>query len=236
MKYVIYARVSTQKQDIRTQIDECVKFCGKKKYVLFEDDGQSSGTPLEKRQVLLEAIESLEKGDVLVVYKMDRLARDVWEAGAIKCLVKKQKATIFSVTEPEFKSDDPNVIIQELLMAWFSQIEKIQISIRTKSKLAACKARGERCGEVPYGYQAGVGKRDENRKMIQPAMLAVNPQEMAVIQLMDSLRSSGLTYREIAQALLDQGIYNRKGKPFHYSQVHRVLCRHLKQMATAHEC
>ncbi len=67
-----YARVSTQEQNLDLQI-EALKATGCQE--IFEDQG-ISGADIE-RPGLAAAIKQADKGDVLVVWKLDRLGRSL---------------------------------------------------------------------------------------------------------------------------------------------------------------
>ena len=66
-----YSRVSTDEQNLDLQID-ALKIAGCEKF--FQDIG--SGSSLE-RKGLKESVEFMRSGDVLVVWKLDRLGRSL---------------------------------------------------------------------------------------------------------------------------------------------------------------
>lgn len=76
-------------------------------------------------------------------------------------------------------------------------------------------ARGERVGQVPYGYQlAADGVR------VEP-----NAAEQAVLAAVRELRTAGLSQRAIARELTARGFVSRAGEPFGQTQVARMLAR-----------
>lgn len=78
-KCVIYVRTSTLKQNIDNQ-EMCCKSFAKKAGLeikaIYHDRG-ISGTSLHKRNGLKNALESLEKGDILLVREISRSSRDI---------------------------------------------------------------------------------------------------------------------------------------------------------------
>ena len=74
MRFVGYARVSTQDQDTALQLDALSKAgCT----VIFQE--KASGASRRGRHELTKCLASLQKGDVLVVYKIDRIARSLFD-------------------------------------------------------------------------------------------------------------------------------------------------------------
>lgn len=82
----------------------------------------------------------------------------------------------------------------------------------TKMALAAKKARGERVGEVPFGYQVG---QDGTR-------LEPNAAEQSTIAAVRELAGKGLSVRAIASELASRGVVGRSGNPLDKTQVHRI--------------
>ena len=83
----------------------------------------------------------------------------------------------------------------------------------TKVALAVKKAKGERTGTIPYGYQlAADGKT-----------LEAHEGEQAVVAVIRGLRAEGLALRAIAAELDARGLVSRSGGRWHLTQVVRVL-------------
>ena len=93
MANVGYARVSTVDQDTALQLDAMAKagVC-----TVFRE--QCSG--VGPRPELHRALDTLVAGDVLVVWKVDRVARSLSELLAILVRLKALGASIKSLTEP----------------------------------------------------------------------------------------------------------------------------------------
>lgn len=90
-----YARVSTQDQDNALQLDALVRLgCS----VVFEEKG--SGATRKGRKEFARCLASLRKGDTLCVYKIDRIARSLFDLLDILHHLERVGAAIKSVTEP----------------------------------------------------------------------------------------------------------------------------------------
>ena len=135
-----YARVSTQHQNISTQI-EILKENGCEK--IFTDI--ASGVR-EDRTGLSEMLTYLRKGDVIMIYKTDRIFRSL--KNMIELIEKfNEKGVLFkSITEPAFDTTSANgkFIIQ--IFGAVAEFERNLISERTKSGLEGARRRNKLLG------------------------------------------------------------------------------------------
>lgn len=93
MAFVGYARVSTQDQDTALQLDALAKAGCE---IIYQE--KASGASRRGRRELAKCLASLQKGDVLVVYKIDRIARSLFDLLAMLRQFEAVGATIKSVT------------------------------------------------------------------------------------------------------------------------------------------
>lgn len=176
------------------------------------DEGISGSASLDKRKGLLDGLQALQKGMVLLVHKMDRLSRDVFLMCLIEREVKKKGCRIVSVSGEGTGSDNPQDTLMRSLLISFAQYEKDLISLRTKNALQARKRRGLRTGTVPWGFSA-----DSEGKLIE------NPSEQSVWALVRQLRGEGSTWNSIAHSLNQKGLTNRKGNDWNKIKVYRTF-------------
>jgi len=229
MKYVIYLRISTKEQDLRTQEQMCLKYLksldqGDLKYLIFTDS-ISSRKPLHKREGLNNALNALESGDILVGQKVDRLARNELEAHKIKEFLIKNNIGITMIDQPG--------ITDPLIFSVYVALAAKEVSIireRIKDKLWAKKERNERTGKVPYGYKLDpvnlVPVNGPNKsKIMKQGLLLEDPEEQAVVAEMLQLFEYGLSYRRIAEVLNETGYQYRDGKEFLHTAVYHILLR-----------
>ncbi len=210
MKYVIYVRVSTGEQREGHSLDAQKEIClahvpaGCQFEVIM--DSSSGGKNLEKRHELNKAMSLLEKGDVLLVYKMDRLVRDYIQYGHLMYTIQSKKATVIAVME---KDQDRTM---KGFTAIISDLERQRIKDNTRNALQARKRAGYRVGHIPYGYSLGEAKK-----------VIVNDQEQIILVKMERLLQLGVCLRDIEESLRKDGIYNRVGKPFSHVSIHKIL-------------
>ena len=122
--------------------------------------GVSGKTPLSQRQQLTEAMAIIAAGqaEILLVAKLDRLSRDPMEMLIIERTVQKTGGRIVSCAGEGTASDEPSQVLMRRVMSAVAENEAAMISQRTRVALAAKKARGERLGRPPFGFEAHNGE------------------------------------------------------------------------------
>lgn len=162
-----YARVSTCQQDTEIQLKELRRFGVD---LIYEE--KISGVSRERPE-LKKLLDILKKGDVLVVYKLDRLGRSVRQIMDIFDLLTERGCGFRSLTEPF----DTTSALGELflhIMAAFAQFERSLIRERSVSGQVEAMKRG-----VVFGPKS----------RITPELL----------QAFRDLREKGATYAEIGR-------------------------------------
>lgn len=136
MASIGYARVSTQDQDTALQLDALIKAgC----FTIYQE--KASGSTRRGRQELARCLASLTKGDVLVVYKIDRIARSLFDLLDILRHLESVGATIKSVTEPLDTTNSMGVFVVQILGA-VAQLERSMIRERSIAGQIAARQRG----------------------------------------------------------------------------------------------
>jgi len=180
-----------------------------------QDEGVSGAKGLEDRPALLEAIDQLGRGDVLLVAKRDRLGRDPILLALLERMVGKKGARVASAAGEGTDGDDPASVLMRRMIDAFSEYERLLIGARTKAALARKRARGEVSGTVPFGQRAA-----------SDGLLVDDEDEQAVIVAVLQARARGLSQRKIVVALREEGLLSpRSGKPLGLTQVNRILKR-----------
>lgn len=218
MKYVIYLRVSTDKQvdsglGLEAQRDMCLRVVPKGSQVLeFADEGFSGALEMDKRPALLLALNNLEKDDVLMVAKRDRIGRDPIVNAMIERAVERKKAKIVTASGDVRDDNDPSSILMRRMVDAFAEYERLIIGARTKLALAVKKKRNERVGYIPYGF-----------KLHEDGVhLIINSDEQYNLKLMNKLRSEGDSLRAIAENMNFYNRWNREG-PWNHVAISRVI-------------
>lgn len=137
-----YARVSTQDQDTALQLDALNKAGCEK---IFQE--KASGASRRGRQELARCLASLGRGDVLIVYKIDRIARSLFDLLEILRQLERVGATIKSVTEPLDTTNSMGVFVVQILGA-VAQLERSMIRERSIAGQIAARERGRLPGRI----------------------------------------------------------------------------------------
>jgi DNA invertase Pin-like site-specific DNA recombinase len=133
-----YARVSTNEQDLKLQLDALEK-AGCPKKMVFVD--KISGAKAE-RPGLDDCLRELKEGDTLIVWRLDRLGRSVRHLIDLVELLRQRKVGFKSVCDGAI---DTTTASGELIFHIFTalaQFERKLIQERTRAGLDAARARG----------------------------------------------------------------------------------------------
>ncbi len=173
------------------------------------------------RPGLLATIEDVRtrRAGVVVVAKRDRLARDVGlTAKLIERMVERAGARVLTANGIA-NDDNPEHAMMRGVLDVMAGHERSMISARTKTLLAAKKARGFLTGTAPYGQQVVEPKTAETAARLGPC-----PAEQAAITRARELRAQGLTLDEVVACLdADREAYPPRGACWHRTTVQRIL-------------
>jgi DNA invertase Pin-like site-specific DNA recombinase len=219
-----YTRVSTAEQvdgfGLEVQEAKIRAYCrseGLQLVAIVRDEGQSGSNGLDDRLGLAEGLARIERGDAtaLVVYRLDRLARDLILQETIHARLETGGASVLSVSEPAVDGDDATRILVRQLLGGIAQYERAVIRGRMMAGKAAKVAKGGYGGGRPaYGYDA----RDK--------ALVVNEAEQKVVARIGDLHDAGSSLRDICAALESEGVRTKRGgHTWQPNTVRRVLAR-----------
>lgn len=137
-----YARVSTLEQEMALQLD-ALRAAGCDR--IFED--RASGAKTD-RPGLTQALAFVRAGDVLVIWKLDRLARSLTHLIETVNQLEKSGTGLQSLTEAIDTTTPGGLLIFHVFGA-LAQFERDLIRERTRAGLSAAASRGRRGGRKP---------------------------------------------------------------------------------------
>ncbi|WOI52996.1 recombinase family protein [Parvularcula sp. LCG005] len=142
--FVGYARKSTADQSLDLQID-ALKAAGCTR--IFRETGSGAD---KKRPELMRALAALGTGDVLVVWKLDRLARSLRHLTDIVTDLEAREVGFRALQDPIDLTTSQGKLIFHIMSA-LTEFEREIIRERTLAGLAAARARG-RVGGRPRRF------------------------------------------------------------------------------------
>ena len=217
MKAVIYARYSSDSQreeSIEGQIRECTAFAEKNGITILRhyiDRAYSAKT--DNRPEFQNMIKDSSKKlfDMVIVWKLDRFARNRYDSARHKATLKKNGVKVVSATE--VISDGAEGIILESVLEGYAEYYSADLSEKVIRGLTdnalKCKYNG---GTLPIGYIID----EEQHFQIDP---------LAAPFVLDAFKKydKGATMTEIRDWLNESGVINSRGQPLNYGSVQSML-------------
>lgn len=220
-----YFRVSTQRQGdsglgIEAQegaVNAHVTQYGCKLLKTYTECETGKKHDLDNRPALKQAIAHARRSNaILVVGKLDRLLRST----VVRSMLKTGGVKFVACDNPH-----ANELTIDILAA-VAEDEVRRISVRTREALAAYKRRGGLLGAARPECRENLSE-EARLKGIQSAAGSNRRLKLSAYEdLLPTIRkmqSRGLSLRQIASELTDDGQTTRRGKPWNAMQVKRVL-------------
>lgn len=135
-KIIGYARVSTDDQDLTLQTAALEKF-GVDAII----SERASGKSVNRKYFQL-MLKTMRNGDTIVVWKLDRLGRNLSAVLGVIELFEEQDINLVSITDG-FDARTPMGRAMMQISLVFAELERNLISERTKAGMAAAKAEGK---------------------------------------------------------------------------------------------
>lgn len=172
---------------------------------VFREEGVSGTKELENRPALLDLMTELHANGtkLVMVEKLDRLARDLMVQETIIGDLRKNGFALVSVMEPDLLQDDPSRKLMRQIFGAIAEYEKTMIVLKLRGARVRMRAKTGRCeGAKVFGTFAG---------------------EKEVIERMTALRGSGMGFDRIAATLNAEGVRPRRGARWHGLTVNKIL-------------
>ena len=218
MKAVIYARYSSDNQreeSIDGQLRECMEFAKYNEMTVvntYVDRALSAKT--DNRPEFQRMIKDSYKCnfDVVIVWKLDRFARNRYDSAHYKALLKKNRVRVVSAKETI--SEGAEGILLESLLEGYAEYYSVELAEKVKRGLTENALKGVwNGGTVPFGYVVN----RENQK------LEIDPLAADIVREIFDMAYDGKTIKEIFRHLEKKNITRSNGKPLRYNAVRYIL-------------
>lgn len=170
---------------------------------IFVEVGISGTLNWEDRPAWIDMMSEAEPGDMVIVERLDRLARDLGIQEYVLREMKKRQVVLISTMEPDLGSTDPTRVLFRQILGSFAQFDRAMIEAKLRHARDRKRKKNGRCeGRKPFGAREG---------------------EAAALQVMADYSKAGFATRTIAEALNRQHLRTRTGKPWSHATVARIL-------------
>jgi DNA invertase Pin-like site-specific DNA recombinase len=145
MKIAIYCRVSTDKQDLKNQINLCKKHCEIKNYEIYKIYSDVISGTKESRPEFNQLLEDMRlyKFRAIIVTKLDRIGRSLKHLLSLFDEFNNKGVDFISITQNIDTTTSAGKLQMQIIGA-FAEFERNLISERTKEGLKYAKNIGKR--------------------------------------------------------------------------------------------
>ena len=209
MRVVLYMRYSSDRQteqSIEGQNRVCTAFCEQQGYEIVDryiDRATSAFKDTDKRTEFQRMIRDSEKQlwEGVVVYKLDRFARNRYDSATYKARLKKNGVRVISATENI--SDNPEGIILEAVLEGMAEFYSKELSQKiTRGMFESANKCHSIGGHIPLGYKI------ENKKLV------IDEAGAAIVREAFELYANGATVAEICDTFNGKGYRTAKNAEF----------------------
>lgn len=219
MKYIIYARKSTESEDrqslsIQSQIIEMQEIARRNDLQVVKIFQESKSAKNPGRPVFAEMLDFIrsKKAEGILCWKIDRLARNPVDEGMIKWMLQNETIKQIRTFDREYNPDD-NVVIASIEFSMANQYIR-DLSKNVKRGLAEKVRRGEYPGCRPIGY------------LIEPKtkLIKIDPEVAPYIrEAFELYATKKWSALRITTKLYEDGLRSKSGKKLYRSRLYRIL-------------
>lgn len=211
----IYARVSTDDQTEHSpaaQIAACVAYADARGWQVvarFVDEGRSGMT--DKRPAFQEMIAAARRGefDTILVHKLDRFARNRYDAAIYKRLLRDEcNVRLISVSQ-DFELDGPEAVILESSLEAIAHWYSLNLAREVRKSQVPLAHKGHFMARPPHGYRVVYDQAGPDRK--PRGRVVQDPDEAAMVRLIFDLALGGDGVWRIVQELNRRGYRLQSG-------------------------
>ena len=213
---VIYARYSShgqQEQSIDGQLRDCYAFAERQGHIIVGEyidralTGRNDDRP-DFQRMLADAKKKQFK--YIIVWKLDRFARNRYDSAVHKADLKKYGVRVISATENI--TDEPEGIMLEGLLESLAEYYSANLSKHVKRGMRECVIAGHYTGGIPpYGFKV------EEKKLVADENTA------PVIRYVFEQYAKGVSKKEIIDELNKRGVLSYSGRKLTLNSLQHAL-------------
>ncbi|MBQ9513380.1 MAG: recombinase family protein, partial [Clostridia bacterium] len=217
MKGVIYARYSSDNQreeSIDGQLRECKEFADKNgieiigEYIDRALSAKTDNRP-EFQKMIKDSYRKLF--DTIIVWKVDRFARNRYDSAHYKHLLKKNGVKVVSARE--HISEGAEGIILESMLEGYAEYYSVELTEKVNRGLMENALKGKlNGGTIPLGY-----------RLTKEQTLEINEETAPVVLEIFTRYNDGEQIKSIEKDLALRELTNNYGGPITYNRIHYLL-------------
>jgi site-specific DNA recombinase len=227
MKVALYARVSSEKQDVDLSISAQLKSLREyaarnghevtKEYVDESESGKTTARPAF-REMISAARRSPKPFDLILGWKYSRFARSREDSIVFKTMLRKNGIRVVSISEPA--EDTPTGKLLEAMIESLDEFYSANLGEEVTRGMRESASRGFYISaRAPFGYRKV--KVNDGGKERPKLELELN--QAHVVTRIFSLVLEGKGLMEIAKQLNKEGVAGPKGKGWIKTTIHKIL-------------
>lgn len=218
MNVVLYMRYSSDRQSeqsIEGQERVCTEFCKQQGYTIigkYIDRATSAFHDTDKRLEFQRMMADSDRHHFqgVVVYKLDRFARNRYDSATYKARLKKNNVRVISATENI--SDNPEGVLLESVLEGMAEFYSKELSQKIQRGMNESALKCNSCGgSTPLGYKI------ENKKYV------IDPVTSEYVKTAFEMYADGYTCAEIYNTFNNKGWRTSKGSKFNKSSFKRIF-------------
>ena len=216
MKVAIYTRVSTHMQvekgiSLEAQKETLIKYCNDNnfEYEVFEDKG-ISGKSIEKRRSLQNLLNRLKDFDIIIVWKLSRIGRNMRDILNMMYEFDKSNVRFISYNENIDTSNSMSKMLMYVI-GICAEIERDNTSENVKLAKRQEFENGKITAKKVLGYD------------IVNKQLVINLKEAKIVKFIFETYNKTHNYYQTAKICNMKGFTGKKGQQFHASSIKTII-------------
>ena len=216
MNLVFYGRYSDSgqsEQSIEGQRKVCYEYADRNGYRIIGEyiDRALTGTSDSRPEFLRMIADSAKRQfQGVLVYQLDRFARNRYDSATYKSKLKKNGVKVLSARENI--SDDASGVLMEAVLEGMAEYFSAELSQKVKRGMGLTAQKCEFTGSgVPLGYK------------IVDKKFAIDEETAPIVKRIFEMYLAGNTMAEIIRYLNENGIKTSKGNPYNKSSIKRII-------------
>ena len=218
MNVVIYARFSSHsqtEQSIEGQLRVCHAYAAQHNYTVIAEyidraiSGKTDDRP-QFQQMIADSSKHLFEG--VLVYQLDRFARNRYDSATYKQKLKKNGVRVFSAKENI--ADDPSGILMESVLEGMAEYYSAELALKIKRGM---DINGEKCLVTGGGTALGYKVDKDTKKYVLDDATA------PIVKRIFEMYADGSTVADICRYMNSHGVKTSRGTEFNKNSLRKML-------------